>query len=297
MELEGLEIVVPASIGNVGPGFDTLGVAVQLYLRVSVRAVRTERPGTIECQFSEAPLDGPNLIDRALREMAASRRVTLPGLCLDVKSDIPSRAGLGSSAAATVAGLRLFEAIAGPRTSGELLAAACRLEGHPDNAAAAIHGGLVSCCQLADGAVDASAWPWPDAIRFVVATPAVQVETAAARRVLPSTLSRADAIFNLQRTARLLHAVSSGRHELLREALRDTWHQPYRRSLVPGLDEALSIEHPDVLGVCLCGAGPSVAALSERNPQGVADLLSNLYRSLGLPCTVRLLSVHPGVLP
>jgi homoserine kinase len=292
--LEDLEIAVPASIGNVGPGFDTLGVAVRLYLRVRIRAVRPDLRGAFDFEFVGGAIDGPNLIDRALRHMTSSRGVDVPGLLVEVESAIPARAGLGSSAAATVAGLRLFEALAGPRPLGELLTEASRLEGHPDNAAAALHGGLVSSCQLAGGYVEACRWPWPDSIRFVIATPAVQLETAAARRVLPASVPRDHAVFNLQRVPLLLQALATGRHHLLREALRDEWHQPYRQPLVPGLEALLSIDHPDVLGVCLCGAGPSVAALAERNFDLVERRLSEIYQPIGLACTVRTLSVHHG---
>ena len=175
----------------------------------------------------------------------------------------PCRLGLGSSAAATVAGLQIFEALAGP-ANRDLIAEGTAFEGHPDNIAAAVLGGLTSACLCDDGRVLCASTPWPGGIRFVAAMPESRVKTPEARRVLPASLSRADAIFNLQRVALLLQALQSNRPALLREALRDKWHQPYRASLVPGLAEALALDHPDLLGVCLSGSGPTVVALAAR---------------------------------
>jgi homoserine kinase len=291
-ELEDLEIVVPASIGNMGAGFDTLSVAVQLYLRV--RVARAGGPdGTFESRFLDRPLDGEDYIERAFRHAARRHGAVPPGVAVDVRTEIPMGAGLGSSAAATVAGLRLYEAVSGRRMSAaEILAAAAELEGHPDNTSAALLGGLVGSCVLSDGSVHARSTRWPEAIRFVVLTPDLRLSTAAARRVLPDAIPRADAIFNLQRVALLFQALEAGEHGLLREALRDRWHQPYRQALVPGLEQALALTDPDLLGVCLSGAGPSIVALAQNNVDRIADLLSGSYAPLGIPYRVRVLPVH-----
>ena len=285
-----LELKIPGSIANLGPGFDTLAVAVQLYLQLQVRI----QPGANELRFHFANfhLDGENYIERAFRFLASQRGSSFPSLSITVRSDIPTRAGLGSSAAATVAGLRLYEAIAGPLPPQGLLNAACALEGHPDNVAAALLGGLTVSCQLPDRSAFAVRMKWPDSLGFVVLTPQLSLSTSASRSALPEKISREDAVFNLQRVALLLQALQSGDFSLLREALHDRVHQPFRQKLVPGLERALELEHPDLLGVCLSGAGPSIVAFAERNFETVAELLERTFESTGLRYTIRRLSAH-----
>jgi homoserine kinase len=200
-------IKVPASIANLGPGFDTLAVAVQLYL--SLASEKNAGMGHLEFRFLDHELRGENCIERAYRSLAGEDFSRLPSLSVEVRSEIPMRAGLGSSAAATVAGLRLYEAVAGPLPMETMLSAACALESHPDNAAASLLGGLTLSCQLADGLVQARRFSWPESLAFVVLTPDVSLATGESRAVLPECLSRADVVFNLQRVALLLHSLHS----------------------------------------------------------------------------------------
>jgi homoserine kinase len=118
------------------------------------------------------------------------------------------------------------------------------------------------------------------------------VKTTEARRLLPDTMSRADAVFNLQRVALLLQALTAGRPELLREALKDRWHQPYRADLVPGLAEALALDHPDLLGVCLSGSGPTVVGLVGGDTAGIEEAFGGIYDRLGVPSRIRVLTAH-----
>lgn len=285
-----LEIRVPASIANLGPGFDTLAVAVELYLNLTVTVVKGENE--LHFEFPDCKIDGENYIERAFYFAARQRGGSFPSLHVVVHTDIPMRSGLGSSAAATVAGLRLYEAVAGPLPEQGLLNAACALEGHPDNVAAALLGGLTVSCQLADRSAFAVTLKWPAALQFLVLTPQYALSTAASRQALPELIAREDAVFNLQRIALLLQAVQSGNHSLLREALHDRIHQPYRQKLVPALEEILALDHPDLLGVCLSGAGPSIVGLAERNFDQIEKLFSDTYKATGHPFTIRRLSAH-----
>lgn len=284
-------IRVPASIGNVGPGFDTLGLALGLYLRVTVRRRIDDGQGRLITHFERDRPVAQNGIVRAFAHWPF-RGARPASLEVDVASDIPERAGLGSSAAAAVAGLRLRELCDGPRALEEVVAAATALEGHPDNAGAVIYGGLTSSRVDADGGVMVARWRWPPAWTLVIATPRIQLATRDSRRVLPRRVPMPDAIFNLQRLALLLHAAHTRNAAEMSAALEDRLHQPYREPLVPVLARAIALRHPDVIGACLSGAGPSVALVARRNPAAVERALASLYRKESVPCTVRVLRVH-----
>jgi homoserine kinase len=290
----GHEIVVPGSTSNLGPGFDALGLALDVTLRLRVTSIDEGPAGRLTFNFKRPPWPGPgeNAVERGFLSLAqASARVPLPALAVDVDSDIPMRAGLGSSAAAAVAGMRLYETVTKPAGRQRLLDAAAGLEGHPDNSSASVLGGFVASCLAPDGRVAAVARPWPPDLRIVVATPDATLETSVARRALPRDVPLRDAVANLQRTAVLVQAIAAGDRSVLREAFRDRLHQPYRLSLVPGLERALAFEHPSLYGVFLSGAGPSIAAIVDDEGAAVRGMFEGLYDDLRLACRVRTLDV------
>jgi homoserine kinase len=272
-----------------------LSVAVGVFLRLRIVEILPTSPGLLDMQFETGAPPGENRVAIAFRR-AEAHLGNAPGVRVEIHSDIPMRAGLGSSAAATVAGLRLYHALTSAGTDDDWMAIATAVEGHPDNAAAALLGGLTLSCQRRDGLVRTHSWRWPDHIRFVVATPDAELATSFARQVLPDQISMADAVFNLQRALLFVRALESGTFTDLREAMVDRWHQPARMDYVPGLADALALDHPALLGVCLSGAGPSIAALAfESRTDEVAALLRDVYERRGIPQTIRILSAHQPV--
>jgi homoserine kinase len=286
---------VPGSVANLGGGFDTLGVAVQLYLRARIVDVNEDGGTKLVVTKSTPAVIGANALERAFDVIAARTGRSAPTVFVEVTSEVPMAAGLGSSAAATVAGLRVFERVTGPVPDSVLLGAATEAEGHADNAAPALFGGLNSVLDVKGADPVAFRWSWPDDLRLVVATPAIGLATSQARGVLPDQMRRGDAIFNLQRVLSLVHALHHREYGRIREAVKDRWHQPARASLVPLLEEALALDDPDVIGAFLSGAGPSVAAIArvETAPR-VERLMSAMYGRARVEATVRVLAVHDG---
>ena len=213
-------------------------------------------------------------------------------LDVTVTCDIPACAGLGSSAAALVAGGRLAALVLDGVTTDDVIDVLTTIEGHPDNITAAVLGGLVAGCVDARGHVCVVAAPWPDDVRLVIATPQLSLPTRTARAVLPAHVSRQDAIYNVQRTALLLQGVATGRLDVLREAFSDRLHQPYRLSLVPGLAEVLALDAPGMIGAFLSGAGPSVAVCVSGDPGPVIDALRSIYATIDPEVAIRVLDVH-----
>ncbi|MBI3050433.1 MAG: homoserine kinase [Acidobacteria bacterium] len=285
---------MPASVANLGGGFDTLAVAVQLYLRVRIVDVRDDGGATLSVVRSTPAVRGRNAVERAFEAIARRTGRKAPTVSVEVESDIPMAAGLGSSAAAVVAGLRVFEHVAdGPGVPvGVLLAVAASLEGHADNAAAALHGGLTSVVEREGEEPVALRWSWPEELRLIVVTPAAGLATAKARAALPEAVPRTDAVFNMQRVLSLVHALQTRDYGRLREAVQDRLHQPARSALVPQLAAVLALEDPEILGSFLSGAGPTVALLARRDFARLEQLVRSIYERAGCPATVRTLGVH-----
>jgi homoserine kinase len=292
------EVRVPASTSNLGPGFDCFGLALKLYLTVKATAVAgtSERCRVITTGAKEneaLPRNAVNLIYRAMAFAAGREGLVLPPLELLVHNEIPLASGLGSSAAAIVAGIKLGGLIAGRGIPDQKIQNyATEFEGHPDNVAASLYGGFLASCIGADGNVVSAKFAWPSQIRAVVVSPHSQLPTHVTRLALPRTVSRADSVHNLQRTALFTAAIAQQRYELLWEAMRDRLHQPQRESFVPGLAEALSLPRmPGSLGVALSGAGPSIVALVDDNDDEIGEKIASCFRARKIESTVRKLEV------
>lgn len=293
-----VEVRVPASAANLGAGFDCFGLALQLYLTVRV-TVHPEsfKPAGIrgrgEGYGTTLPLTADNLVFRSMNFAAEKQGLTLPLISIEAENEIPLGSGLGSSAAAIIAGLTLGMALCEQEVSNDLiLRYATELEGHSDNVTATLLGGLVVTCTVDDGRVIAVKKYWPRDIKVIVVSPHTALETARARGALSPLVSHADAVHNLQRAALFTAALEERRYDLLWEATRDRLHQERRQSLVPGLAEALATpRRPGLLGLSLSGAGPSVIALAQDHFDEIGMAIAECFRRHGIESTVRLLEV------
>lgn len=284
-------IRVPASTANLGPAFDAAGLALRLYLRVRVAAVHGEE-STLESHGEDRaliPEDGTNLIWRTMVEVAAREGKRLPAFRMRIDNEIPVTKGLGSSAAAVLAGAAAADVLCGLGWDHcRFLGFAAEKEGHPDNAAPALMGGLVS--SISAGQVHCARIEFPDKWTVVTVTPDFELETKRARGVLPEEVSFRDAVFNVQRAAFLMAQLSQGRSEGVREAMRDRLHQPYRSALLPGLEEILGMKDPGgLIGIALSGAGSTVVAFAEAGGEAIGRQIQGIYERHGLRSEMRLL--------
>ena len=251
-----MKVRVPATIANLGPGFDVLAMAVDIWLEVEAQ------PGEEAWSFKGEGAEWLPGSEHPFTGLAMKGKV---------RNDIPVGVGMGSSAAARVASLAL-RGVKGR----ELLARAAALEGHPDNAAAAVRGGVVA---VVGGEVHRLPPPRLEVVIFAVAE---RVPTEAARAVLPKRVSREDAVYNGARLALFVQALHSRRYELLAEALNDRLHQPYRAKLYPWLPAALDAARgAGANGAALAGAGPSVVAFAP--PGAGARIGKAMAKAAGVP--------------
>ena len=257
-----LHLRLPATSANLGPGFDTLALALDLYLDVRARpadafSIHATGRNPEVC----GALDRNLLLDIYRKTLTAHRREITP-LSLQVNNEIPLGMGCGSSAAVRLAGVALAAHYGDLNwTRDQILAEAIRLEGHPDNVAACWLGGFVASCWDGTNVRAISFAPPTDWLALIV-VPEQPLTTTASRAVLPEQYSRADVVANLQRVAVLTAAFASGRADLIAESMRDRMHQPYRSQVCPLLPKLLPLSGTEgVLGVALSGAGPAVLLL------------------------------------
>jgi len=274
---------VPATSANLGCAFDCAALALGLYLEVHV----TRRPGLgVNVHYhgvnpDRIPSDESNLIAASMKKIL-QRWGKNYGFDLEINNQIPIGVGLGSSAAAIVGAIAASHWLAGKNLyDDELVSLAAEIEGHPDNVAAAWHGGFTVAIQEGHHVVAYSS-PVPDLFHIVAVVPAYALPTEKARAALPAQYSRADVTHNLQRAAVLSAQLFSGKVDFHPTLFDDRLHQPYRAPLMPGLSEVLAMKHPNLLGLCLSGAGPSILAFTKAGASDVGEAICQLLRQKGV---------------
>lgn len=273
---------VPASSANLGPGFDALGMALDLYLECRFRhspALDIRVRGRDAAVISSGE---DNLIWRTALQVADDVSSAMQPIELEIDNDIPIGKGLGSSAAALTAGVVIASEVLGLSWDTErVLHEAARIEGHPDNVAACVLGGIVASAIDSGGVARAVRVELHARYGVAVVVPDFLLPTVEARRVLPESYSRSDTIFNVQRSALLIAALTSGATDAFPAALEDRLHQPYRFGLVPGLEEITRLRAPGLLGCALSGAGPSILVFHERGHEEVCQLVLGIFAAHG----------------
>jgi len=279
-----VHVRVPATSANLGPGFDALGLALGLYNEVTAAEADTVTVALEGEGVGRLPATRDNVVARGVRQAYEAAGRPFKGVALTCVNRIPAARGLGSSAAAWVGGLVAGNALlGGPLSRDALLALAARAEGHPDNVAAALYGGLTVSCAMGDGRITTVSLPVPEALRWVVLVPQTTSSTAEARAVLPESVPRADAVFNVQRVALLLAGLQSRRDDVLAAAFDDRLHQPYRRRLFPWLPAVIDAARAaGAVGGALSGAGPSVLAAVLGETTEVARAMERALAAAGI---------------
>jgi len=282
-----VSVRVPGSTANLGPGFDTLAVALRIYLKLTLTLLphddnRIPLVTTLDANQEHLGIAASNFVSKILKEHVKLEPQMLERIRVFIQSEIPIERGLGSSAAVTVgtlwAAAKLNSQIA---KSSQLLTQAAIIEGHADNAAASLLGGLATVVNSGnEQTVVANKLAWPEKWEAILVIPARQVPTAEARRLLPNNIPYKDAIYNLQHTALLLAAVQQQSEELMRQALHDQLHEKYRSQLVPELNELKKqLDGGPALGCVLSGAGSSILVLAHINKKKEIIEQIELWRS------------------
>lgn len=259
-----VRVQVPASTANLGPGFDTLGMALNLYAWIEMGIAEETRIHLYGNQMVGVPDDKSNLVYKAAQQVFEEAGVYYPELEISMHSDIPLTRGLGSSASAIVGGMVAANALTGNKLSKDtLFQMATRLENHPDNVGASLFGGLVIA--VWDGGRAEYIRVEPDQrLEVLVVIPEFQLSTEKARDVLPNHVSMKDAVFNVGHSSLLVAALCTGKLEMIKPAMKDALHQPYRTALIPGMSAILQeADRHGALGAALSGAGPTLLTLVD----------------------------------
>lgn len=285
---------IPATSANLGPGFDCIGMAVNLYNYIEHTKLAEDKLEIIVENEgkNELPIDHTNLVYKSYQSVFQYLNKPISGVRLKLINNIPLARGLGSSAAAVVGGIIVANSILGkPLNKEELLKLAVKMEGHPDNVAPALFGGIVISGFAGEEVFHRKISPAP-LLKCSILVPDFHLSTKKARSVLAKTVSLEDAVFNVGRMGLLVDAFHSKNFDLLSIAIKDKLHQPYRAKLIPGLEDVFKLaEQLDLWGISISGAGPSVIVFHKDEDQEKVKKLKDVFKDNNI--NVDLLHLHP----
>ena len=258
-----ITVRVPATTANIGPGFDSMGCALALYNYITCKVLPAGKLVITGCP--EPYQNEENLAVQGYRAVLSRLGLPNEGLSLNIRAEIPVCRGLGSSAALITGGAAAANLLHGsPLPPAELLEVTNEIEGHPDNLAPAIYGGLTASL-VEDGKPRTVKLPLSPTLRWVAAIPDFELSTHLARAVLPKEVAFVDAVYNASHVAVLVGALGRGDRELIAMALRDRLHQPYREKLIPEYNKVkTAAEQCGAIAFCISGAGPTLLALTDE---------------------------------
>ena len=288
-----IRIKVPASTANLGPGFDTLSLALDWHNEFTFKVLK-EGLKINQRNSKVLPEDNTNLVYKSFCEPFKKLRKTPPGIELDIDCQIPLASGLGSSASAVVSGLLAANTLLENALSkDDVLSLATKLEGHPDNCAAAIYGGLTISVSAGEK-VYVSQFPWPKELLVILILPDFDLPTRISRELLPPKVSFGDATFNVSRTAYLLSSLLNKDWEGLKIGFQDRLHQPFRKDLVPGMEAVLNEgELQGAFGATLSGAGPTLVAFvnDKAKAEAIAKKMTQKWQEFKVKSNYKILNV------
>ena len=290
-----ITIKVPATSANLGPGFDCIGLSLNLYNIFKF----TPQPDQLSIAVlgegvDRIPTTADNLIVHAMKHLC--RAIDRPFPCVHIEqiNHVPAASGLGSSSTAVVAGLLGANRLLGdPLSRSEILNLAIEMEGHPDNVAPAIYGGMVLTCMTESGGrchVEEMELP---PLQVALVLPEFELLTKDARNALPTHIPLADAIYNLARLPLVIRALEQADYQKLSAAMHDRLHQPYRMPLVPGMEAAFSAaKAAGAAAVAISGAGPGTIAFAPHGHDEIGQAMIDAYNGAGLNARMWVLQVE-----
>lgn len=277
-----MKIKVPATSANIGSGFDALGIALTMYNEIEIEESDVLNIASLDAV--QVPTTEDNLIFQSVCRLYCECGKPAPkGIKIRQTNAVPMARGLGSSSTCVAAGLLgANELLGNPLSKDDLVNIACSIEGHPDNTTPALLGGLTAAA-VEDNKVYAVTLHVADKFRFAAFIPSFELKTSVARGVLPQSVSRQDAVYNLSRSALMAGSLTTGNTENLHIAVQDKLHQPYRLGLIPGANDIFDLSYEyGSLATYISGAGPTIMAIIRRRDEKFESVVSEQLRQRGL---------------
>ncbi|MBI2427291.1 MAG: homoserine kinase [Ignavibacteriales bacterium] len=292
-----MKIKIPCSTSNLGPGFDTLGLALNRYLFLDVILSEAKNPVKISVEGNgkeHIADDESNLVICAMKTGAKKIGKELPSFHLHIKNEIPAYGGLGGSGAAIAGGVFLAnELLNGNLSRSAMLDIAVEIEGHPDNVSAALFGGLTVNCFDAEQKVHCRSVKIEKPLSVITCSPHFQVHTKQARKILPQKIPLKDAVSNIENAASLVAALMSGDFDALRYVTADRLHEQYRAALIPGYDEVRKAAlEAGALSFNISGAGPTVFVFALKNEKEICEVMQKAFEKNGLKATSEVMKIE-----
>lgn len=284
-----IKVKSPASSANLGPCFDCAGIALPLYNIVKTKKTNDGKIVVIIDEKGDVrrfEVDEKNIIFQSFKKFHEKTNTQMIGYEVNVETEIPIARGLGSSASVIAGALIGANELNGkPLSEHDLINIAASIEGHPDNTTPALTGGFVVASIEDDGTVLYEKIKWCDDWKISVCIPDYKLLTELARSVLPKEINFKDAVYNIQKSAQLITAITNGNEDIMRSALKDRIHQPYREKLIPGMVDIIEKlrEEQNVLGCVLSGAGPTLAVITKGdNIDNVKQIVHKIWYDLDI---------------